>query len=478
MPEKIEKGSFFLVASNGFSFIANYLIYLILGRFLLGPELLGSYAVVISLVSVIEMVLVKSVQQVVSKFVSENPDAKQSIRKKAALLITAIDIACFAVYFAGSGLIANAFGDPSLAPYIKLAAVLFLFQPVFSAFSGYLNGVQRFVAQAGLRTFYALAKLFLVVGLVYIGFGLFGAVGGFVIASFFGVLASFFMTSKKVAEKPVLFGYRRFLFFMASIVVFSVFSDLMVNIDLFAVKALSGAQSSLLSGYYVAASTIARIFPTVISAIAFAIFPLISKATFQKNPEKARFYISNTMRYSLLGIIPVAILFASTPKELISLVYSDEYLPGAEALSILSIAFAVYAVFFVLCTIIAGSNRPKLAAGISFAALALSAVLNLLLVPQFLINGAAFATLAGSVFGLVLSAGFVLHYFRALVPWKSVLKMAVASLVIFAISAYWPVSGILLAGKYFALLCLYMLLLFLMGEFSKMDFDVVKNIIH
>ena len=477
MPEKIEKGSFFLVASNGFSFIANYLIYLVLGRFLLGPELLGSYAVVISIVSVIEMVLVKSMQQAVSKFVSENPEAKQSIRKKAALLITGLDIACFAAYFACSDFIAYAFGDPTLAPYIKLAALLFLFQPVFSAFSGYLNGVQRFVAQAGLRTFYAFIKLFLVVGLVYIGFGLFGAVGGFVIASFFGLAVSFFMTSKKVAEKAAKFDYRRFLLFMASIVAFSVFSDLMVNIDLFAVKALSGAQSALLSGYYVAASTIARIFPSLVSAIAFAIFPLVSKATFQKNPEKARFYISNTMRYSLLMIIPVALLFASTPRALVSLVYSDEYLPGAEALSILSIAFAVYTVFFVLCTIIAGSNRPKLAALISFAALALSAVLNLLLVPQFLINGAAFATLAGSVFGLVLSAGFVLYYFRALVPWRSLLKMMAASLLIFAVSICWPVSGILLAGKYFALLCLYLLLLLLMREFSKMDFDVVKNII-
>ncbi|MDP2974526.1 MAG: oligosaccharide flippase family protein, partial [Candidatus Diapherotrites archaeon] len=134
MAEKIERGTFLLVSSNGFSFAANYLIYFFLGRLLIGPELLGTYAVVISIVGIIEMVLVKSVQQSVSKFVSEDPSSVQIVRKSAALLMILFGVALFIVYFALSGLIAAAFGDTALTPFIQLTALLLLLHPIFSVF--------------------------------------------------------------------------------------------------------------------------------------------------------------------------------------------------------------------------------------------------------------------------------------------------------------------------------------------------------
>jgi len=476
MNERIERGTFFLLSANGFSLVANYLIYIILGRFLLGPELLGIYAVVISLVSVIEMVLVKAVQHTVSKFVSERPESIQQVKITALKLLIPLNLLLFAVYFAGSSLIAAAFGDQALTPYIQLASLLFLLHPVFSVFMGCLNGLRRFVTQAKLRAFYAFSKLLLIVGLASALSGLYGAIAGFVLASFFGMVIGFFLTRGRV-QGAVQLSYNRFFAFMAPIIVFSILTDLLITIDLFAVKALAGQQSSVLSGYYIAASTIARVFLMVISAIAFIVFPLISATTFQKNLKKTRFYIRNTLRYTLLAVLPIAFLFASTPKELVLIVYSLDYLPAAVALPALCIGFAGYTLFLILTTIIAASNRPKTASAIALIALATSVVLNFLLVPGMLIEGAAIATLIASFVGLLLSAGFVLFKFKALVPLNSFLKIAFASLLVYAISFNWPLAGVLLLGKYIVLLGVYAIVLLLLRELSKRDLDIALNVV-
>ncbi|MDP2974354.1 MAG: polysaccharide biosynthesis C-terminal domain-containing protein, partial [Candidatus Diapherotrites archaeon] len=337
-------------------------------------------------------------------------------------------------------------------------------------------GLNLFVTQSKLRAFYAALKLVFIVALAYLN-GLAGAIAGFVLASFVSMLAGFFLTRGKTQQKAAAFNYGKFAAFMAPIFLFSIILDLLISIDLFAVKALSGEQSGLLAGYYAAAATIAKIFPMVISAIAFAVFPLVSAATSQRNLQKTRFYISNTMRYCLLIIAPVAFLFASTPAELISLIYAEKYLPGAAPLPILCFAFAIYTLFIVEATIIAAANRPRTAMAISIAALSASAVLNALLVPTMLLAGAALATLAGSTVGLILAGIFILHKFKTLVSAKSVLKITAGSLLIYFISFSWPAAGLLLVAKYAVLLLIYALALLLLRDLTKRDLRVFLNMI-
>ncbi len=469
------RGAFLLVAASGFSFAANYLVYFFLGRFLLDPELLGTYAVVISIVGIIEVVLVRAVQQSVSKFVSEKPSAVHIVRKNSALLMVLFGAILFAAYILTSSLIAAAFGDAALTPLIQLTALLLLLQPVSSVFMGCLNGLKRFVTQSKLRIFYASLKLVLIVSLAYLN-GIAGAIAGFVLASFASMLAGFFLTRSK-QQAAAGFERSKFIAFMAPIFLFSIIADALIAIDLFAVKALSGQQSALLAGYYTAAATIAKIFPMTISAIAFAVFPLVSATTKQRNVMKTGFYIRNTLRYCLLAVAPVVFLFASTPAELISLVYSEKYLPATAALPILSFALAAYTFFMILAAVIAAANKPRTAAAIAFAALAVSIALNVVLVPSMQLIGAAFATLAGSSLGLALSAVFVLHKFKALIAGKSVLKIVAASLLVFFISINWHVAGLLLVAKYALLAALYAVTLFLLRELTKRDLRIFLGIV-
>lgn len=474
MDERIEKGTFYLLVANGFSFVANYLVYIILGRFLLGPELLGIYGVVISLVSVIEMIFVKSIQQAVSKLVSEKPMNVKQIRRSALKLQLLLDAVMFAVYFFGAEQFALLLSDISLASYIRLASLLFLLHPIFSVFVGCLNGLKKFRLQAKLRAFYAFSKLVLIIGLTYIGFGLFGAITGFVLASFLGLAAGFFLTRKGKTLKQ-RFDYRRLALFAAPLLIFSVVADLLITVDLFAVKALSLGNANALSGYYVAASTIAKLFPIFVSTITLVVFPLVSSTTFAGNVKKTRFYIRHAMRYAFLVIAPTAAIFSATSAQLISLVFSNEYLPGATALSILTIALSIYAIFLILETVIVSSNRPKPAMAIALLSFIVSLALNFALVPTFSINGAAIATLVTAATGLVISAAYVFRLFKTLMPLASFARISAVSLVIFLLASFLQFQGLMLILEYLFLLAVYGLALFLSKELGRKDLEVFLN---
>ncbi len=476
MSEKIEKGTFFLMVATGFSFVANYLVYLILGRFVLGPELLGIYGVVISLVSVIEMVFAKSIQRAVSKLVSEKPMSVRLIRKSALKLQILLDFLMFAAYFFGADLFALLLSDVSLAPYIRLASLLFLVHPIFSVFAGCLNGLKKFALQAKLRAFYSFSKLVLIVGLASAGFGLFGAIAGFVFASFLSLVAGFFLT-RKGKDLKQRFDYRRLALFAAPLLIFSVVADLLINIDLFAVKALSIGNTNALSGYYVAASTIAKLFPVFVSSITLVVFPLVSSTTFVGDKRKTRFYIRHAMRYAFLVIAPTAAIFSASSAGLISLVFSAEYLPGAEALSILTVALSLYALFLILTTVIVGSSRPKPAMAIALLSFAISLALNFALVPTLSLNGAAIATLVAASVGLVISAAYVFRLFGTLMPLASFARISAVSLGIFLLAALFPVQGLLLIAEYILLLVIYGVALLLLKELGRRDLEVFLNAI-
>ncbi|HDD36463.1 MAG TPA: hypothetical protein ENF50_03240 [Archaeoglobus veneficus] len=85
MSQFITKGTIYLGIAQLLFLISGYAIHVGLGR-LLGPELYGIYAVVVSLITVVNLILTTGIPQTVSKFVSERPDLARSILKTSGKL--------------------------------------------------------------------------------------------------------------------------------------------------------------------------------------------------------------------------------------------------------------------------------------------------------------------------------------------------------------------------------------------------------
>jgi len=469
----VEKGTFWLLVSNIIFFLSGYIVYIGLGRFLLSLEEFGVFGVIMALNSVTNLVLLVGIHQATAKFVSENEENAEAV-KNASLKVQAVfSVLFFVVYFLFAPFIALALNDASMTPLIQLSAVIILFQPILSVLMGYLNGMKRFKQQALLRIVYRGSRVLLVLGFAVAGFSLFGAVAGLVLSTILAFAIGFLWVGvKKVKTK---FSYQKIVYFAVPIIFLTLIQRALLSVDLFFVKSFLPAAQA---GYYTAAQTLS-ILPHDLVAFTFSmvLFPLISKATYQGNSQKTRFYIKNAFRYSLLVLAPLVVLIATTAPQLVSLLYLPKYAVAGVPLAILSLGVGFFSLFIISTTIISGSGKPNLSALIGFVAVLASIAFNFFLVPRYGLNGAAAASALALFVGFLIAGSYVLVKFKALISAKSSAKILFAALIVLFISNYWFLSGWFVVIKWAVLLLVYAGLLWLLKEFNATDFAVVKNLL-
>ncbi|MFH1752160.1 MAG: oligosaccharide flippase family protein [archaeon] len=478
--EATEKGTFYLLLSNTIFFLTGYFIYFILAR-LLQPAEFGLYGVIIALISILNLVLVTGIQQAVSKFVSETPENALKVKRKALILQFSMALIVAIVYVLLAQFVALLLNDLTLTIFLQFSAVIIVTHSLFSVFSGYFNGLKLFKIQATTNAFYYVLKLFLIVGIVWLGYGLFGAITGFIIASTLALIFSIVYAKKiklKVSKKVKPPTYTKMVNFALPLIGFALLLHLLQNIDLFAVKALVGKDiANELTGYYLAATTISKLPFIFVLAFSSVLFPLISRSTFKSNLKKTQNYIKESMRYSLMILLPLSVLFASTALPLIELLFSEAYSAGGEVLSVLAFSTLFLGLFVILTTIISASGKPKHSFALILVVLVVDLILNILFVPVIGIMGAAFATLISMFLGMIIAGLMVLYYFKALISIVSTMKILIASAIIYILSLEFYADGLFLIVKLIVLLAVYKGLLFVFREFKAKDFKIIKGIV-
>lgn len=472
----IEKGTMHLMLANLILMITGYLTYIGLGR-LFTPAQLGVYGVVMAIIAILNELLVTGMQQAVSKFISERPQLGALIKLKGLKLQFFIGLIFSLALVLLSDCLALLLNDISLSFFIKLSAMILLFRAISSVFLGYLNGLKEFKAQAWLNIIFSFSKLILILGLVWLGLAVFGAILGFIIASvllvFFGLF--FTQSGKKISRER--FETKKLFYFSTPLLLFTLITSVLINLDLFFIKALSPAAiSSTLAGYYSIAIYLGRIPELLVIALAAVLFPLISSTTFTQNLKKTQFYIHRSLRYTLLFLVPFTAIIASSAPQLI-LFFSSKYLEASTATAILCIGSTFYALFLMLSTVITGSGKPKISLALAVIMLVVSFVANIVLVPLYSLEGAALASSLAMFAGFLLAGAWVLKKFRTLTSIKSITRILAAGIVTLVISIFFPLTGLLLVLKIILLFGIYALILFVSRELTKTDFQVIKDMI-
>ncbi|MAG50422.1 hypothetical protein CL621_02140 [archaeon] len=462
----------YLGIANLMFYFFGYLTYLILGR-VLGPAKFGIYGIIISLVTVVNMVVARGFCRAVTKFISEKSEKAEIIKRNILNFQVVMSLVVFALFFIFAKWIALLFNDISLTPYIRIASFAFISFPLYSIFVAYISGLKKFKQQAILHGIYSILKFVLIIGLVLIWHSILWGIIGFVLSSTIMFILCFFIYGLGKKEKYITI--ERTLKFAVPITILGLFTLLLPETSLYLIKSLSESGiSNTLAGYYTAISTIAKTPLYFIFPLSIVLFPLISESTAFKNTKRVRTYIKSGLRYSLMILVPLTLLISATSKEIIKLLYSETFIENisvAPTLSILIIGLGFFALFNLFITIISGSGKPKISMFIGGIILILNIILNFIFIPQKGLVGAALATSISVFIGFVISSVYIIKKFNVFTYKKSIIKIMLSGFIIYFVAKnYFLVGGFWLIIKYLIIAVMYILLLIILKELKKKDF--------
>lgn len=470
--QSITLGTSYLLIAQIVFILSGYVVHIGLGR-LLGPTGYGIYSVIIYLATVFNLILITGLPQATSKYTSE--DETNSIRVLRTSLISSMLLSAifFLIIFTGAEEIALLLNDVSLTPYVRLISLMVPPYALLVVIEGYYNGKRDYKAQSYLIHLYNIVKPAMVFAFVFMGFSIWGAILGFSISPIIPLAVGLYMIRGQNIWSAKGFTLKTILQFAVPVVIFSAAINLLMSLDLFFIKRI--LMNNELAGYYSAASMISKVPYSLMAAVNLALFPAVSAA--MHDSAKMQEYISESLRYTLLFVLPVTAIVAASSESLVSILYSEVYWPAGQPLKLLIVGISLFSIFAVLTTVINATGRPNVAMILSIFILVADFLLNMIMVPRWEMIGAAGATTISSAVGMTLAALYVYKRFGVLTYASSGIKMLSASAILYAILFYTNLKGIYLLLGYSTLVIIYLALLYLMGEIRERDIARFKSLI-
>jgi O-antigen/teichoic acid export membrane protein len=235
----------------------------------------------------------------------------------------------------------------------------------------------------------ALRGMFVIGGILLLGFGLVGVLSGWLLAIALTAVLSIVLLSQSVRpsvalrpgllRKQLAFGLKGNLGF--------ILQAANHRLDVLLVAGFVGATAL---GHYAVAFGMAELLWQVPFALGAVFFPKVAALDPEANAETA----AVTCRRALFVVFLGVLVLVATGRFLIGTLYGEEFLPGTTAFYILAPSALLYTVHRVLSSALAGRGMPEATLYGGLVSFPVTIGLGLLLIPMIGIEGAAIASTA------------------------------------------------------------------------------------
>lgn len=402
------KGSVLLSIGQVMFAISGYAVNVGLAR-LLGPLEFGKYGVIISILVWLEILLSVGYASAVAKMVAEHPAAAKKIIGLVIKKITKWGGIILFICVIFSPVLADIFKDPKIKIFLPVAAIDLLFYGSYRIYLRANTALRNFKKSTAIIVIYSLAKIIFILTPVALGTGVIFALIGNFIASIVGALAGFFyIRNLKDKENFEVNDFNQKIKITLPITVWATSAMLIMSMDIWVAKALVGGQQM---GYYVVASTIAKLTYFLSLGIRGLVLPEVSRKESSEDFRGAMRYLYKLLLLFLVIFIPFVLVLQVFPEAIIKLLFSAVYISAVPLLKVLSVGyfFITLSEFFAL-TLIA-VNRARLVAVIFGFLGAVSIPVNFYFVSKIGIIGAAYGLGILSGIGLLITGALTFSFF-------------------------------------------------------------------
>lgn len=441
---KLLRGSTIIMISNLIFRVGGYIYRVLMAR-LLGPEGYGLVGLTLPFQGIFQILSAGGLPPAIAKYVSqhhalgEDQMARQVVFTSLKLMMFLGIFFSLVMFFAAPILANEFFHKPLLAYPLQAVALITPFSVIVGAFRGAFQGLYKMEYIVATRAVEQIFMIVFAVVLVSIGFYAAGAVIGTALGFLASAISAVIIFRKylyKYLPKPDpenKFSFRQELGLMKTLLKFSIpviitaLSEMAIyDVSIFVIGYFMATK---FASYYTTADPIARL-PLVISlSVATAVLPAASEAFSLKNKELLATYVIQSYRIVILTVFPLCVGIALFSLPLMDLLFGSAYVMGAGALSILVMGMAFYSLFMTSSSIAQGIGYPRLPMYVLLGGTGINIALNVILVPIFGIEGAAWATTISAfmIMMVILWKTFSLTQIKP--PYLSFLKITLASLI-------------------------------------------------
>jgi O-antigen/teichoic acid export membrane protein len=453
---------------------SSYVMVMLLARGL-GPAAYGVYGVIYATLLATELISRIGVPQALSKLAAGSGGAAPRIEATGTTLSLLTSFAAFAAFWIASPWVARLLNVPDGADLFRIAAIDLPFFAIYTALIHVLNGRRNFRGSALATMAYGITK---VVGVAVMLAGDMASIEAAlvvnILASVVGLLA-ILPHSGAGPLRPTLGERRPILILALPVALADLGMQTLLALDLWSLNAL-GQVPLEIRGQYVAALNVARVPNLLAHVLVSMLVPMISHALTAGGPAAARRMVLGATRFLLVLLLPACALIAVDAGDVLALLFTEAYRPGAQFLALLIFAQGLgFTLLNSLQAILVGAGAADKGAARIFMALAIAAVFNITLIPWLGAVGAALSAALGFTAAAISVAVAVRRRLGALVEPRVAIGSALLSVGIGVLGWLLPASGVAVLVELGGLFLLYLALAWAVGLVGRADLALLRG---
>ena len=396
------------------------------------------------------------IDQAIIKYTTEyrtenNTEKLKNIVFSGTVFEVILGIAFTAISLLLSGFMANILEKPAIAPLIQILSFTILAGALLKAAQSAFIGYEKMQYHSVTLIVHSILKTGLMVILVTLHFGVYGAIIGNVIshlsAGLIGIALLYLIIIKKLQKQE---GQLQFTSTIKTMLKFglplSILAMLIGVLSQFYNFLFAIYSTDQIYGNYQIALNFAILISIFASSVSTVMFPTFSKVKAQEDPKTVRNVFQYSIKYTSLLIVPLTFAVMALSKPGVETLFRDKYEYAPFFLSLYVIFFLYSAIGSLSITpLIKSQGKTQVSMKITILQFIVGIVLSAILIPQFGVLGLIATYLTAMLPTLLISLWWINKNYKATVDWKSSTKILAAS-AFSAILAYLTLNQVNLAS--------------------------------
>ena len=439
------KGSFHLMWGLVLSTVISAVGTIYLAN-LLSPDEMGLYALALAAPTLIGVFRDWGINSALIRYTAQYNSENQIIRAKRILVTGLIfevvaGVALTIVSFFLSFLFANLYQLAAVTPLIQIASFTILIYAFLTVAQAAFMGLERMELNSVTLIIQSIVKVVLIISLVILGLGVFGAVVGytvaFLIAGVTGTLLLWVLQkrlpsqsqsldiSQEITWIEIKENTKTLLRYGVPLSIGTIIVAFQTQFYTILMGVFATANGV---GNYSVASTFVVLITFFASPITMALFPAFSKLEVRRDHAALKSVFQFSVKYAALLVVPVVAIVMALSGPAISTLFGNKYDSAPLFLALLAINY-LYTAFGSLSVgnLLNGQGKTRFVMGLGILGAVIGFPLSLILAAQFGIVGIIVASIVAGFPGTIVALYWISKHYRMGIDWISSAKILFSS---------------------------------------------------